>query len=123
MNEDQMLEKKIWAVVGANNDPAKYGNKIYKTLKAKGYEVYPVNPNYHFVEGAPCYPDLKSLPRKPEVINMVVAPRFGKHYVEEAAALGIKNLWLQPGTYDDGLLDLIAQKGLKAVQACILLSK
>lgn len=28
MLEDTMLEKKIWAVAGANNDPNKSGNKI-----------------------------------------------------------------------------------------------
>jgi predicted CoA-binding protein len=46
MSEATMLEKKIWAVVGANNDPDKYGNIIYKKLKSRGYEVYPVNPKY-----------------------------------------------------------------------------
>jgi predicted CoA-binding protein len=123
MLEDVMLAEKIWAVVGANNDPSKYGNKIYKTLKARDYEVYPVNPKYESIEGVPCYRDLKLIPRKPEVINMVVAPKYGKIYIEEAAELGIKHLWLQPGTYDDELLEFIAQKGLQAVQACILLAE
>lgn len=123
MIESTMLEKKIWAVVGANNDPDKYGNKIYKTLKKRGYEVYPVNPKYELVEGAPCYRDLKSLPRIPEVLNMVVAPQFGKHYIEEAAELGIKYVWLQPGTFNDELLDLINIKGLQSIQACILLAQ
>lgn len=115
-----MLEKKIWAVVGANNDPNKYGNIIYKKLKSRGYEVYPVNPKYEQVEGDRCYQDLRSLPRKPEVINMVVSPKRGKAIIEEAAELGIKNIWLQPGTYDDELLELINDKGLVAVHACVL---
>ncbi len=122
MIENIMLEKKIWAVVGANNDPGKYGNKIYRTLKSRGYEVYPVNPRYDFVEGAPCYRDLKSLPVTPEVVNMVVAPQFGKAYIKEASELGIKYIWLQPGTYNDELMRLIAEKGLQSIQACILLS-
>ena len=115
-----MLEKKVWAVVGANNDPNKYGNIIYKKLKFRGYEVYPVNPKYEEVEGDPCYRDLRSLPRKPEVINMVVSPKRGKAIIEEAAELGIKNIWLQPGAYDDELMELINNKGLVAVQACVL---
>lgn len=120
MLENIMLEQKIWAVVGANNDPNKYGNIIYKKLKSRGYEVYPVNPKYEQVDGDPCYRDLKSLPRKPGVINMVVTPKRGKAIIEEAAELGIKNIWLQPGTYDDELLELINNKGLVAVQACVL---
>ncbi len=38
--EKKLLEKKIWAVAGANQNPEKYGNKIYKRLKERGYEVY-----------------------------------------------------------------------------------
>jgi predicted CoA-binding protein len=120
MLQDMMLQKKIWAVIGANNDSDKYGNIIYKKLKARGYEVYPVNPKYEKVEGDICYRDLRSLPRKPEVINMVVSPKRGKAIIEEAAELGIEFIWLQPGTYDDELLKLINSKGLHAVQACVL---
>ena len=67
-----------------------------------------------------CYPDLKSLPRKPDVINMVVTPKRGKAIIEEAAELGIKNIWFQPGTYDNELLEMVKEKGLNAVQACVL---
>ena len=73
MLEELMLEKKVWAVVGANQNPDKYGNMIYKKLKSKGYEVYAVNPLYDTVEGDPCYKDLSSLPKLPDVIDMVVS--------------------------------------------------
>ena len=122
MLEEMMLEKKVWAVVGANTDADKYGNKIYRKLKSMGYRVYPVNPNYDTVEGDKCYKDLSSLPEVPEVVEMVVSPKRGKPVIEEAARLGIKNIWLQPGTYDDELLETIRQKGLTAVQACVLVA-
>ncbi|EGD48699.1 CoA-binding domain protein [Ruminiclostridium papyrosolvens DSM 2782] len=122
MNEEQMLEKKVWAVVGANQNPEKYGNRIYKKLKSRGYEVYPVNPGYETVEGDKCYRDLSSLPQKPEVIDMVVSPKRGKTVIEEAAKLGIKNIWLQPGTYDDELLKRINELELDAVMACVLVA-
>ena len=32
------------AVVGATDNPAKYGAKIYRDLKGKGFTVYAVNP-------------------------------------------------------------------------------
>ncbi|MHB1392505.1 MAG: CoA-binding protein [Clostridia bacterium] len=115
-----MLEKKIWAVIGANNDPDKFGNIIYKRLKSEGYSVYPVNPMYDKVEGDPCYPNLASLPHKPEVLDMVVSPKRGRAFIEEAAELDIKNIWLQPGTYDSELLALIKEKQLVALQACVL---
>lgn len=117
-----MLEKKIWAVIGANNDQDKFGNIIYNRLKSEGYRVYPVNPMYDEVEGDKCYPDLSSLPEKPEVLDMVVSPKRGKTFIEEAARLGIKNIWLQPGTYDQELLALIEEKQLIGLQSCVLVA-
>ena len=93
---------------------------IYKRLKSEGYTVYPVNPMYEIVEGETCFPNLESLPQKPEVLDMVVSPKRGKAFIEEAAQLGIKNIWLQPGTYDSELLTLIKEKQLVGIQACVL---
>ncbi|MCR4435343.1 MAG: CoA-binding protein [Clostridiales bacterium] len=120
MQQEVMLEKRVWAVVGASNNPEKYGNKIYRRLKSEGFRVYAVNPNHETVEGDRCYRNLASLPEKPEVVGMVVSPENGRPVIEEAARLGIGNIWLQPGTYDRELLDLIREKGLNAVQACVL---
>ncbi len=122
MLEEEMLEKKVWAVVGANQDRDKYGNMIYRKLKTRGYEVYAVNPMYETIEGDKCYKDLSSLPKIPEVIDMVVSPKRGKPVLEEAARLGIRYIWLQPGTYDDELLKKIDELGLEAVQACVLVA-
>ncbi len=118
--KDSMLNKKIWAVIGANDNPDKFGNIIYKRLKKEGYKVYPVNPLYSEIEGDKCYGDLASLPVMPEVLDMVVSPKRGKAFIEEASSLGIKNIWLQPGTYDQELLALIKEKQLTAIQACVL---
>jgi predicted CoA-binding protein len=122
MLEEMMLEKKVWAVVGANTNPEKYGNMIYRKLKSRGYTVYPVNPLYDTVDGDKCYKDLSSLPQVPEVIDMVVSPKRGKPVIEEAARLGIKNIWLQPGTHDDELLEMIEKKQMTGVKACVLVA-
>lgn len=122
MLEEMMLGKKVWAVVGANDNPDKYGNRIYKKLKSRGYKVYPVSPNYETIEGDRCYKDLSSLPEVPEVIDMVISPKRGKPVIEEAARLGIRNIWLQPGTYDDELLQMIKDHDLTGIQACVLVA-
>jgi predicted CoA-binding protein len=120
--QKSMLEKKVWAVIGANDNPNKFGNIIYKQLKSEGYRVYPVNPMYDQVEGDICYPNLAALPEKPEVLDMVVSPKRGMAFIEEAAQLKIENIWLQPGTYDSELLALIKEKQLVALQACVLVA-
>ena len=122
MLEEEMLEKKVWAVIGANNNADKYGNMIYKKLKSRGYTVYPISPNYEEIEGDKCYKDLSSLPEVPEVIDMVVSPKRGAAVIEEAAKVGVKYVWLQPGTYDNKIMGLIEEKGLTAVKACVLVA-
>ena len=120
--EERMLQLKKWAVIGANQNPEKFGNMIYNKLKKKGYTVYPVNPVYKEIEGDTCYASLGDLPEKPDVLNMVVSPKRTKLFLQEAFQLGIKNIWLQPGTFDDEVLALIGQYEMNAVQACVLVA-
>ena len=120
MPEELLLEKKVWAVVGANQNPEKYGNMIYKKLKSREYEVYAVNPLYEVVEGDTCYKDLSALPKLPDVVVMVVSPKTVKAVIEESAQIGVKNIWFQPCTHTPGLIEMANELGLETVQACVL---
>lgn len=122
MVEKDMLMSKIWAVVGANQKAEKYGNMIYKKLKLKDYQVYPVNPVYNEIEGDKCYKNLSELPVVPEVVCMVVSPDRAVAVLEEASKLGIKNIWFQPGTYNDETIELIDKLELTAAYACVLVA-
>jgi predicted CoA-binding protein len=118
----EMLKKKTWAVVGASTHPEKFGYKIYKKLKEHGYRVYPINPGHDMIDGDKCYSSLSELPEKPEVIDMVVNPRIGRNIVEEAAELGISFIWLQPGTHNEELTQVIEEKGIAYVKDCVLVA-
>ncbi len=115
-----MLAEKTWAVIGVSHKRDKYSNKIYRRLKCLGYKVYAVNPGLTEVEGDPCYPDLKSLPEKPAVINMVVAPRTGKAILQAAAELEIRMIWFQPGSWDADVDQIGQLLGFEMLQDCVL---
>ncbi len=100
-----MLEKKVWAVVGANTKKDKFGYKLFKILKDNGYEVYPVNPNYEEIEGEKCYKSLMEIPKKVECVDVVVNPKLGLSLIDDVARLGIENIWFQPGSADDQVID------------------
>jgi predicted CoA-binding protein len=85
------------AVVGATDDPSKYGSVIYRDLKRKGYEVYGVNPNRSTVDGDPAYSSLEALPHPPTIINIVVPPQSTLQVLQKALELGLTNVWVQPG--------------------------
>ena len=99
MNEkiDRMLAARTFAVVGASTNPEKYGNIIYRDLKAHGKIVYPVNPRAGAIDGDSFYPNIAALPETPEVVVAVVPPKITEQVVDELAAAGVKNLWIQPG--------------------------
>lgn len=111
-----------WAVIGASTNEDKYGYKIYRKLKSKGYKVYPVNPNCEQVLGDKCYPDLNSLPEKVDIIDMVIPPKRGLIVVEEANKLGIENVWFQPGSESKELITYCNENKMNPIQACVLVA-
>src|SRR5512140_94262 len=97
------------AVVGASNDPAKYGNVIVKNLSAKGYTVLPVNPRETEIAGLPAYPSLSAVPGPLHIVNVVTPPAVTKGLLEEASRLGVPAVWLQDGSYDHAVLEAAAK--------------
>lgn len=118
---DTILQLKSWAVVGATDNKEKFGYKIYKCMKDAGYTVYPVNPGVEEIEGDKCYPNLESLPTKPDAVDVVVAPRVGVQIIQQCAQLGINTAWLQPGANGDTVIETAKQLGLDVIHdACIM---
>ncbi len=105
MNKQEMLNKKVWAVIGVTRRTEKFGYKIWKKLKDHGYEVFAVNPKYDEIDGEKCYPTLKDLPKIPDVVDFVVPPKVSLKSIDAAHELGIEYLWFQPGTADEEVID------------------
>jgi predicted CoA-binding protein len=120
-----MLDKNnVVAVVGASRNPEKYGHRVYKDLKQAGYKVFPVNPNADEVLGDKCYPNLVSLPRKPEVVNLVVQPPVTEQTVKECRQLGIKMVWMQPGSESEEAIKHCTENGVQVVYGeCIMVQR
>ena len=109
------------AVVGASNDPAKYGNVIVRDLAAKGYTVLPVNPHKKEIAGLRAYPDLASVPGPVHIVDVVTPPAVTRSILEEAARLGLPAVWLQDGSYDDATLAIAQKAPYRTVyEACIM---
>ncbi|MCX7780035.1 MAG: CoA-binding protein [Negativicutes bacterium] len=116
----ELVNQKVWAVVGANNNREKFGYKIYKFMLDAGYQVYPVNPGLTEVLGNKCYASLKDLPVKPDVVDFVVPAKVGEQVVRECAELGIQQVWLQPGADSASVIKLAEELGLNVTCACIM---
>lgn len=111
------------AVVGASRDRAKYGNIVYRELRARGIRIFAVNPNAGSIEGDPSYPSLVALPAGVAGAVIVVPPAETERAVRDAAAAGIGSIWMQPGAESLDAVRFCAQRGLCAVHnACILVA-
>jgi len=84
------MVKKI-ALIGASANPEKFGNIILKDLQKKGFEVYPVNPNYERIEGIKCYSSVQELPADIELLVFVLPPEKARNIVIEALQRNFRN--------------------------------
>lgn len=113
--KQEMLDKKVWAVVGVTAKKEKWGSRIYNILKEYDYETYGVSPNYEEINGDKIYPTLKDLPVKVDVVDLVVGPKISLNILDEAKELGIEYIFFQPGTYDDLVVKKAEELGFKFV--------
>ena len=91
--KDFLAQKKI-AVVGVSDKRETGCNMSYKKFKEAGYQVYGVNPRITTFEGDPCYPDLKSLPEKPDAVFILANPKVTEQIVQQCVDLGVKHVWM-----------------------------
>ncbi|GBB94671.1 hypothetical protein RclHR1_00240019 [Rhizophagus clarus] len=115
-----------YAVVGASNNPTKYGNKVLKWYISNNRPVTPINPNERLIEGLECVPNLSSLisnlNHADVSVSVITPPKITKTILEEAKKLGIKKVWLQPGAEDTECQDFANQAGIDLLSGgpCVL---
>ncbi len=91
--QDFLAQKKI-AVVGVSDKRETGCNLAYNNFKKNGYQVYAVNPRINTFNGAPCYPDLKSLPEKVDAVFILANPKVTDLIVQQCVDLGIRHVWM-----------------------------
>jgi predicted CoA-binding protein len=92
---DEFLAHKRIAVTGVSRNRESHGsNAVYRRLRARGYEVFAVNPNADEVEGDSCYHDLKSIPGGVDAVVIGTRPERAEGTVRECDELGIKSVWM-----------------------------
>ncbi len=112
---EEFMGQKKFAIVGASDNTEKFGYQIFKNLKNRGYEVYPVNPRLKELEGTRCYPSLADIPVKVDVVDFVVPPKVTETIVRECKELGLTRIWLQPGSESEAVITFCNENGMKVI--------
>lgn len=111
--------KQSVAILGASADPSKFGNKSLRAHLRQGYDVYPVNPKGGEMEGLTVYRNLAEIPvERLDRISVYLPPHLGLGMIDEIAAKGCRELWLNPGSESSELVAAAEARGLHVVVAC-----
>ena len=118
MVQDFLAQKKV-AVVGVSDKRETGCNLAYTKFKENGYQVFAVNPRISAYNGAPCYPDLKSIPEKPDAVFILASPEVTDQIVQQCVDLGVKHVWMHcmMGT-KPGLAAGMTSVSQEAVEKC-----
>ena len=118
MNTEQEILKscKSVAVVGISSDEDRPSYRVSKYLQEQGYQIIPVNPKELSILGAMCYPDLKSIPEKVDVVDIFRRSEAVPAIIDQAIEIGAGAVWMQEGINDEEAAAKARQAGLKVVQ-------
>ena len=104
-----ILNARSIAIVGASNNPDKFGGMAMKTIIGGGYKghLYPVNPKSNKIMGLQAYKHLTDIPESVDTVVIIVPARFLAGILKEAALKGIKGaIILTAGFKEFGRMDL-----------------
>ena len=118
----EFIAQKRFAIIGATSNTKKYGHEIFKNLRSRGYEVYPVNPKLKEMEGIRCYPSLADIPVTVDVVDFAVPPAVTEAILRECKRLGLERIWLQPGSESEVAIAFCHENGMKAVHGVCVMS-
>ena len=119
---EEFFSSPPFAVVGASNNPDKYGYKVLACYVELGQEAYPVNPREEKVQGLCCYATLLDLPVPASSVSIITPPPVTERIAAEAAAAGAKILWMQPGAESAAAVQIAESFGLGVIHGgpCLL---
>lgn len=88
---NSIFKPKRIALIGVSDNPNSVGGITLRNLVGGGFNgvVYPVNPKREAVFGIPCYPDVKSLPKTPDLAVIMTAAKFVPGIIRECGDAGI----------------------------------
>ena len=108
---------KTIAMVGASPDKTKFSYGVLRVLHETGYEMIPINPRPGLTEirGIKVYPNLASIDRPVDMVEVFRKPEDLLGIAEEAVAIGAKVLWGQIGVRNDEAARLAEDAGMQVV--------
>ena len=112
----EILNKyKSIAIVGLSDSTMRPSNQVAVYLINAGHKIFPVNPKHEKILGLTCYPDLKSIPVKIDIVDIFRRPEYVLPIVEQTIEIGAKAIWMQLSVINHEAALKAKSHGLKVV--------
>lgn len=111
-------------LIGASNNPEKFGNKIMKNLISKWHTVIPVNPKEKFIEWVKTHINIWFIKGNYDIVNFVVTPDVTLQILQKYKdKLKDKKIWCQPGASNDEVKKFLEENNFKdyITDSCIMI--
>jgi uncharacterized protein len=119
---NEFLEPRKFALIGLSRNAKSFSRLAFKELRAKGYTIYPVNPNLDEVDGVKCYRDIAQLPQDVRHAVFMTPKDKTSGAVVEGIDHGFTHIWLQQGAETPDAISTASEKGVKLVsKTCLLM--
>jgi predicted CoA-binding protein len=112
---DILRPPKTIAVVGISDKPERDSYDVAKYLQDQLYRVIPVNPMLQRVLNRPCYPSLRDIPERVDIVDIFRRSEAVPEIVDEAIAIGAKVVWMQLGVVNEAAAEKAEEAGLMVV--------
>jgi predicted CoA-binding protein len=125
LRQKVMIDKNfIYAIIGASNNPEKYGYKVMQDLISGGYRVIPINPKGGEILGKRVYATIAESPEKIDVAIMIVPPEIGSKVLPQIKEVGINKVWFQPGSESEEQIAYCKENNIQYIAgACIMIKR
>ena len=118
----KFLGPKKMAIAGVSRDPKKFGAQVYKELKGRGFELFPVNPNADELYGDKCYHSVNELPDDITRLYIVTPKNETANVVKLAAEKGIPMIWIQQSADTPEAIEIAKQNNMELIyKKCIFM--
>ena len=110
MELKEIMEQKVFAVIGNTLDEEKYACKIKKAMLEHGYTVYAVGKELA---------SINDVPEEIDIIDLCIHPVKGLVLMKECRK-SFKCIVIQPGAESPELLQYLDEQKLPYIQGCLL---
>lgn len=118
----KFLKTRKIAMVGVSRNPKKFGGAIFKELRSKGFELFPVNPGADEIQGVKCFKSVSELPVEVKCLYIVTPKQETEKVAKQAIEKGFDIIWIQQKSDTSEAVKIIQDAGIPLIyKKCLMM--